>query len=184
MHVDDADALAEEWRGAAIDFVEPQDLSGASTRDRIKIPTGTSSLRVTASAVGLPGGLADPASAPRASSYAPSSLGCSGESLGLGRRKGPGYRRRRGTGSRSRRGEPCTIASFTSPDSSVRHAASRTGRATVATEDSRGQGIRPRLLLSECSRNHWHKGDAGHSLQSAKTWARHPCKARRDTPLG
>jgi hypothetical protein len=112
------------------------------------------------------------------------SLGCSGESLGLGRRKGPGYRRRRGTGSRSRRGEPCTIASFTSPDSSVRHAASRTGRATVATEDSRGQGIRPRLLLSECSRNHWHKGDAGHSLQSAKTWARHPCKARRDTPLG
>ena len=119
-----------------------------------------------------------------ASSSAPSSLGCSGESLGLGRRKGPGYRRRRGTGSRSRRGEPCTIASFTSPDSSVRHAASRTRRATVATEDSRGQGIRPRLLLSECSRNHWHKGDAGHSLQSAKTWARHPCKARRDTPLG
>jgi hypothetical protein len=45
----------------------------------------------------------------RRSSSAPSSLGCSGESLGLGRRKGPGYRRRRGTGSRSRRGEPCTI---------------------------------------------------------------------------
>jgi hypothetical protein len=25
MHVDDADALAEEWRGAGVDFVEPQD---------------------------------------------------------------------------------------------------------------------------------------------------------------
>ena len=25
MHVDDADALAEEWRGAGIDFVAPQD---------------------------------------------------------------------------------------------------------------------------------------------------------------
>ena len=25
MHVDDADALAEEWRGAGIDLVEPQD---------------------------------------------------------------------------------------------------------------------------------------------------------------
>jgi catechol 2,3-dioxygenase-like lactoylglutathione lyase family enzyme len=26
MHVDDADALAEEWRGAGIDFVGPQDV--------------------------------------------------------------------------------------------------------------------------------------------------------------
>jgi hypothetical protein len=25
VHVDDADALAEEWRGARVDFVEPQD---------------------------------------------------------------------------------------------------------------------------------------------------------------
>jgi glyoxalase/bleomycin resistance protein/dioxygenase superfamily protein len=25
MHVDDADALAEEWRGAGVDFVEPRD---------------------------------------------------------------------------------------------------------------------------------------------------------------
>ncbi len=25
MHVDDADALTEEWTGAGVDFVEPQD---------------------------------------------------------------------------------------------------------------------------------------------------------------
>jgi hypothetical protein len=47
----------------------------------MKIPTGTSFAsghRFADSAVGLPGGLTDPASALRASSYAPSSLGCSG----------------------------------------------------------------------------------------------------------
>jgi hypothetical protein len=25
LHVDDAEALAEEWRGAGVDFVAPQD---------------------------------------------------------------------------------------------------------------------------------------------------------------
>jgi predicted enzyme related to lactoylglutathione lyase len=42
MHVDDADALAEEWRGAGIDFVEPRTLSTASVRARMRIPTETS----------------------------------------------------------------------------------------------------------------------------------------------
>src|SRR5436309_12869956 len=32
MHVDDADALAAEWRGAGVDFVEPRDVE-YGTRD-------------------------------------------------------------------------------------------------------------------------------------------------------
>jgi hypothetical protein len=40
--VDDADALAEEWRGAGVDFVEPQDFEYGKREGSQKIPTGTS----------------------------------------------------------------------------------------------------------------------------------------------
>ena len=84
MHVDDADALAEEWRGAGIDFVAPQDFEWGKLRARMKIPTGTSFAsghHFVVSAVDrpFPGGT-DPANARRASSFAPSPLGCSGGS--------------------------------------------------------------------------------------------------------
>ena len=36
MHVDDADALAEEWTGSGVDFVRPRTLSTASARARIR----------------------------------------------------------------------------------------------------------------------------------------------------
>jgi hypothetical protein len=52
MHVDDADAFAEEWRGAGIDLVDPRTLSTASVRARIKIPTGTSFASDASSALG------------------------------------------------------------------------------------------------------------------------------------
>jgi hypothetical protein len=42
MQVDDADALAEEWRGADIDFVEPRDFEYGKREGSQKIPTGTS----------------------------------------------------------------------------------------------------------------------------------------------
>jgi protein-S-isoprenylcysteine O-methyltransferase Ste14 len=40
MHVDDADALAEEWRGAGVDFVEPQDLEWGKREGSHKDPDG------------------------------------------------------------------------------------------------------------------------------------------------
>lgn len=58
MHVDDADTLAEEWRGAGVDIVEPQDLEWASAKAPMKIPTGisfASDHRFGGRAVSLPG---------------------------------------------------------------------------------------------------------------------------------
>jgi hypothetical protein len=40
MHVDDADALAEEWRGAAIDFVEPRDFEWGKHEGSHEDPDG------------------------------------------------------------------------------------------------------------------------------------------------
>jgi catechol 2,3-dioxygenase-like lactoylglutathione lyase family enzyme len=40
MHVDDADALAEEWRGAGIDFVEPQDFEYGKREGSHEDPDG------------------------------------------------------------------------------------------------------------------------------------------------
>jgi hypothetical protein len=40
MHVDDADALAEEWRGAGIDFVEPRDFEYGKHEGSHKDPDG------------------------------------------------------------------------------------------------------------------------------------------------
>jgi hypothetical protein len=42
IHVDDADALADEWRDAGIGIVEPQDFDYGKREGRTKIPTGTS----------------------------------------------------------------------------------------------------------------------------------------------
>ena len=41
LHVNDADALADEWRSAGVEIVEPGTSSGASMRALTKIPTGT-----------------------------------------------------------------------------------------------------------------------------------------------
>jgi hypothetical protein len=59
MHVDDADALAEEWRGAGIDFVEPQDFEWGKHEGSHEDRREPYSLRVAASPL------------------APSPLGCS-----------------------------------------------------------------------------------------------------------
>ncbi len=40
MHVDDADALAEEWRGAGIDFVAPQDFEWGKREGSHEDPDG------------------------------------------------------------------------------------------------------------------------------------------------
>ena len=40
MHVDDADALAEEWRGAGVDFVEPQDFDYGKREGSREDPDG------------------------------------------------------------------------------------------------------------------------------------------------
>ena len=40
MHVDDADALAEEWRGAGVDFVEPQDFEYGKREGSHEDPDG------------------------------------------------------------------------------------------------------------------------------------------------
>jgi hypothetical protein len=40
MHVDDADALAAEWRGAGIDFVDPQDFEYSKREGSHEDPDG------------------------------------------------------------------------------------------------------------------------------------------------
>jgi predicted enzyme related to lactoylglutathione lyase len=71
MHVDDADALAEEWRDAGVDFIEPQDFEYGKREGSHQDPDGNlTRFRITSSALSrLPAGREErlrPAPAPGA----------------------------------------------------------------------------------------------------------------------
>jgi len=52
MHVDDADALAEEWRDAGVDFIEPQDFEYGKREGSHQDPDGNlTRFRITSSAL-------------------------------------------------------------------------------------------------------------------------------------